>query len=91
MELKDKEYIEYKGLPLVKDGDVIYYGYANAKYILRLDIIMKDPQGNPSMIFITICPTNDMTKVIKQSTKTGLYDALDLGAEWLQQLYKEDN
>ena len=89
MNLKDKQYIEYKGKPLVRDGDVLYYGFANEKYILRLDIFMKDQNGNPTMLFATICPTNDRNKVIKQIGKAGIYEALDVGAEWLEQQNKE--
>jgi hypothetical protein len=41
------------------------------------------------MVFGTICPTNDTNKVIKQLNKAGLYEALDIGAEWLEQYNKE--
>lgn len=91
MDLKDKCYIEYKGKPLVREGDVLYYGFINDKYILRLDIFMKDANNNPTMLFATICPTNDRNKVIKQVGKAGLYEALDVGAIWLEQCIKEDN
>ena len=42
MELKNKNYIEYKGKPLVREGDTLYYGFVNDPYILRIDIFMKD-------------------------------------------------
>lgn len=89
MELKNKTYVEYKGKPLVREGDVLYYGFVNDPYILRLDIFMKDAKGDPIMVFGTICPTNDTTKVIKQLNKTGLYEALDIGAEWLDHQNKD--
>ncbi len=89
MELKNKNYIEYKGKPLVREGDTLYYGFVNDPYILRLDIFMKDANGDPTMVFGTICPTNDTNKVIKQLNKAGLYEALDIGAEWLEQYNKE--
>ncbi len=89
MELKHKNYIEYKGKPLVREGDVLYYGFVNEPYILRLDIFMKDANGDPTMVFGTICPTNDTNKVIKQLNKSGLYEALDIGGEWLDHQNKE--
>lgn len=89
MNLKNKNYIEYKGKPLVREGDVLYYGFVNDPYILRLDIFMKDANDNPTMLFATICPTNDTNKVTKQIGKAGIYEALDVGAEWLEQFNKE--
>ncbi|MBQ3040866.1 MAG: hypothetical protein IJD42_04630 [Clostridia bacterium] len=89
MELKNKNYVEYKGKPLVREGDVLYYGFVNDPYILRLDIFMKDAKGNPTMVFVTICPTNDTNKVVKQVGKAGIYEALDVGAEWLEHYNKE--
>ncbi len=83
MNLKHENYIEYKGKPLVREGDVLYYGFVNDPFILRLDIVIKDANGNPALVFGGICPTNDVNKPIKQVQKAGLYEALDIGSEWL--------
>lgn len=88
MDLKNKNYVEYKNRPLVREGNVLFYGFVNDPYILRLDIFANDDNGNPKLVFGTICPTNDPTKVIKQLNKTGLFEALDIGAEWLEQANK---
>lgn len=90
MELKHKSYVEYKGKPLVREGDVLYYGFINDPYILRLDIFMTDANGDPTMVIGTICPSNDTKKVIKQLNKSGLYEALDIGAEWLDHQNNKD-
>ena len=39
MELNKNEYILYKGLPLVREGNTICYGDLNEKYMLMLNII----------------------------------------------------
>ena len=67
--MEKKSFIEYKGKPLVREGDVLYYGFPKEKYILRLDIFMKDANDNPTMVFATICPTNDQKKIVKQIGK----------------------
>lgn len=88
--MEKKGFIEYKGKPLVREGDVLYYGFPKDKYILRLDIFMKDANDNPTMVFATICPTNDQKKIVKQIGKSGIYDSLDVGAIWLDQCIKEN-
>ena len=59
MELNKNQYVLYKGLPLVRDGDVLCYGDLNEKYILTLNILAKDSNENPNMIMVQICHTND--------------------------------
>jgi hypothetical protein len=51
---------------------------------------MKDANDNPTMVFATICPTNDQKKIVKQIGKSGIYDSLDVGAIWLDQCIKEN-
>ena len=92
MELKKNQYLLYKGLPLVRDGDMLCYGDLNEKYILTLNILGKDDKDVPNMIMVQICYTSDRNKIVKgkQAFKQDLYDALDLGSIWLEQLIKED-
>ena len=86
----EKKFVEYKGKHLVREGDVLYYGFPRDKYILRLDIFMKDANNNPTMVFATVCPTHDPKKIVKQVGKSGIYDSLDVGAIWLEQCIKEN-
>ncbi len=91
MELNKNQYVVYKGLPLVRDGDTIYYGDLNDKYLLVLNILSKKENGEPDMIMVQICHTENRNKIVsgKQAFKNGLYDALDLGIIWLEHLNKE--
>lgn len=92
MELNKNQYVMYKGLPLVREGDTICYGDLNEKYMLMLNILSKKENGEPDMIMVQICYTEDKHKIVKgkQAFKNGLYEALDLGIIWLEQLIKED-
>lgn len=93
MELNKNEYILYKGLPLVREGNTICYGDLNEKYMLMLNIISEKENGEPDMIMVQICHTEDKNKIVKgkQAFKNGLFDALDLGVEWLKHIIKEEN
>lgn len=91
MELTKNQYVMYKGLPLVREGDTICYGDPNDKYILMLNILSKKANGEPDMIMVQICHSSNRNKIVsgKQAFKNDLYDALDLGSIWLEHLNKE--
>jgi hypothetical protein len=60
--------------------------------MLMLNIISEKENGEPDMIMVQICHTEDKNKIVKgkQAFKNGLFDALDLGVEWLKHIIKED-
>lgn len=93
MELNKNQYVLYKGLPLVREGDMLCYGNLDEKYILTLNILAKDDKNLPNMIMVQICHSNDRNKIVKgkQAFKPDLYEALDLGRIWLEHLNKEEN
>jgi hypothetical protein len=86
-ELVSGEYLEYKGKPLVREGNTICYGDMSEKCILILEIMSyKEVDGTslPDKIFIQIIDSKDPNKIIKQGDKNGLYDAFSLGLVWLE-------
>ena len=86
-ELVSGKYLEYKGKPLVREGNTICYGDMSEKCILIMEIMSyKEVDGNqlPGKIFIQIIDSKDPTKVIKQGQKDGLYDAFSIGLVWLE-------
>ena len=86
-ELVSGEYLEYKGRPLVREGNTICYGDMSEKCILILEIMSyKEVDGNslPDKIFIQIIDSKDPNKVIKQGEKSGLHDAFSVGLVWLE-------
>lgn len=86
-ELVSGNYLEYKGKPLVREGNTICYGDMSEKCILILEIMSyKEVDGNqlPDKIFIQIIDSKDPNKVIKQGQKNGLYDAFSIGLVWLE-------
>ena len=86
-ELVSGKYLEYKGRPLVREGNTICYGDMSEKCILILEIMSyKEVDGNslPDKIFIQIIDSKDPNKVIKQGEKSGLHDAFSVGLVWLE-------
>lgn len=85
------KYLEYKGQPLVREGDTICYGDKAEKCFLILEIMSYKKEGNneiPDKVFIQIVDSKDPSKIVKQGEKNGLYDAFGIGLVWLDMANK---
>ena len=86
------KYLEYKGKPLVREGDTICYGDMSDKCVLMLEIMSyKTYEGNeiPDNILVQIIDPKDPNNIIKQASKKGLYEAFTYGTVWLDQALKK--
>jgi len=80
----------YKGRPLVRCGDTLYYGSMRDKYVVKLNVkSKKDVQGlqvadKVSVQLMSTDPELRTRKqIVKTSEKEGLYLALDIADAWL--------
>lgn len=93
-EMREKvsgKYLEYKGRPLVREGNTICYGDMNEKCILILEIMSYKKAGEtetPDKILIQVIDSKDPTKIIRQGQKEGLHDAFSMGLIWLEMALK---
>ncbi len=84
-EIVSGKYLEYKGFPLVREGDTICYGDMEGKCILILEIMSYKKDGDkelPDKILIQVLDPKDQSKIFRQGTKQGLYEAFSLGLVW---------
>ncbi len=84
--VNNDEFLEYKGRPLVRQGDDIYYGDMSAEYHVYM-MIMDDEEKQgvkvPTQIMVQLRQKNSaMPKKQNISTK-GLVDALETAVAWL--------
>lgn len=86
----------YKGKPLVRQGQFIFYGFPDEKYILFMNILESKKVGNievASKVLVQIQSTdNDVSfndKIIKQCEKRNFYDAFEIGTIWLERELKK--
>ena len=93
--MADKKFLEYKGKPLVRKGDEIYYGDMSESFIVRFEILSYKKEGKLEIadkVSVQLLDSNtdlDMKdRVKKDSTKDNLFDALDLGFTWLDRALK---
>jgi len=86
----------YKGKPLVRCGDVIYYGSMHDKYVVRLEIKSKKKVQDIDVadrVTIQLMYTDQNIRsrkqIIKSSEKNGLYLAMDIADAWLTRALAE--
>ena len=86
-----QKFLQYKGQPLVRCENKIYYGDPTQKYILVLTILdTKQENGEdvPSRVLVQIQSTDpalaqSAEKIRKEAEKSTLLDALEIGTIWL--------
>ena len=82
---------------MVRCGKTIYYGNMNDPYVICLNIINEDDSIDDlkvsGKVAIQLLDTDENVspkeKIVKKSEKVGLFNALDLGAVWLQRALKQ--
>ncbi|WBY63425.1 hypothetical protein [Thermocaproicibacter melissae] len=93
---KEPQFPTYKGKPLVRCGDVLYYGSMADRYVVRLEVKSKkkvkdmDVADKVSVQLMLTDQTNRSRKqIVKTSEKSGLYLAMDLAEVWLRRALAE--
>ena len=83
----------YKGKPLVRSGNTIYYGDMAGEYVAMLQIMeTKDFSGlqMPQKVTVQILSTNadlrPKERIKKRTDKNTLYDALNIASIWLERM-----
>lgn len=83
--------LTYKGRPLMRKDNLIYYGSMADKYIVMLQILETKKEQNVDLatkvavqLQLTDPNLRARDRVVKKSEKDGLYTALDVGCVWLE-------
>lgn len=88
--------LSYKGHPLRRKGNLIYYGTMAEKYIIMLQVLSTKQQGDLPVadkvsvqLQLTDPDLKSRDRVVKKSEKDSLYAAIDVAAIWLERALKE--
>lgn len=83
-------FFTYKGFPLVRNKDTIYYGNMSDDYVVMIQILEKKKVGDlevatKSRVYkmSTDFSLPPQEAIVKTSDKAGLYEALDIAYIWL--------
>lgn len=95
--MADSKFLTYKGKPLVRKDNEIYYGSMAEKYVVRFEILSCKKDGSfeiADKVSVKLLDSNTdkpmEKRVKKESVKSTLFDALDLGFTWLERALKEN-
>ena len=93
--MAEKEFSTYKGKPLVRCGDELYYGSMADRFVIRMQIKSKKTVGDTEIAdkvaIQLLCTDPDLSprkQLVKSSEKNGLYVALDIADVWLERALK---
>lgn len=85
--MADNKLLFYRGFPLIRSGDTIFYGSAGDAFAARLTIKEKKKIADaevPNKIMVQLLPKNpaDVAKA-RKGDYIGFYEALDTAHVWL--------
>ena len=93
--MAEKEFSTYKGKPLVRCGDELYYGSMDQRFVIRMQIKTKKEVNGleiaDKVAIQLLCTDPDLSprkQLVKSSEKNGLYLALDIADVWLERALK---
>lgn len=88
---ENKKLLMYKGYPLIRKDNTIYYGSMADKYIILMQILESSEVHGIEVatrvsvqLQLTDPDLKTRDRVVKKSEKEGLYTALDVGCVWLK-------
>ena len=89
--MAEQKILTYKGRPLMRKDNLIYYGSMSDSHIVMLQILETKKQGETDIatkVSIQLQLTDPNVKgrdrIVKRGEKAGLYTALDFGSVWLE-------
>ena len=95
-EKKKAKFLSYKGKPLVRSGNTIYYGYANEPYVILIQIKSSkkvnelDVADKVTVQLVKTDPTlRPKDSIVKKADKMNLFQAMDIGVVWLDLALKK--
>ena len=88
---EQKEVLMYKGRPLMRKDNLIYYGSMADSHIVMLQILETKKVGESEIasrvsvqLQLTDPAVRSRDRIVKRGEKAGLYTALDFGSVWLE-------
>ncbi len=94
--MADTSFLTYKGKPIVRKGNTIYYGSMTDPFVIMITIAdSHDVHGvniadKVTVQLINTDPTvNPLEAIVKRADKKGLWAAMDIGSVWLTKALNE--
>lgn len=94
---KKGKFLMYKGKPLVRSGNTLYYGNMTDSVVVMMQIQNTkkvndmDVADKVTVQLMKTDPTlRARERIVKKSEKDGLYNAMDIGSIWLERALADE-
>lgn len=94
--MAESNFLTYKDKPLVRKGNEIYYGDMAESHVIKFTIQSSKKEGEnevPDKVLVQLLKSdihlNDKERVVKETTKNSMFEALDFGFVWLERALKD--
>ena len=94
---KKSGFLMYKGKPLVRSGNTLYYGNMADNCVGMLQILSTQTVKDMTVadkVQVQLMSTDPelrmKERILKRSEKNGLYNAMDIGSIWLERALEEN-
>lgn len=91
--ITEREKLIYREKPLLRDGNVLYFGDFNENFIVRFTILESEKVNDLDMakkVIIELLEKNGdsiaSAKLTKKAERTSMWAALDIGIYWLEDI-----
>lgn len=88
--MAEEKILMYKGHPLMRKDNMIYYGSMADSHIVMLQVLETKKMGDTEIatrvsvqLQLTDPSARSRDRIVKKGEKAGLYTALDFGSVWL--------
>ena len=95
-ENENKEFLMFKGHPLVRFGNIIFYGSVTDKYIIMMQVIDEEdyskelPDKKTTKVTIQLQLNGDVKdRIVKETEKPDMAQAMEIAAIWHDRALKE--
>ena len=92
----ETSFLTYKGKPLVRKGNTLYYGNMSDPFVLMLSVAdshevhgVKIADKVTVQLLNTDPNVNPIEAIVKKTEKKGLWAAMDIGVIWLERAIKD--
>lgn len=85
------EFLSYKGKPLVRSKNEIYYGDMAEAFVVKFTILSQK-DDTPDKVSVQLLKSDtelpEKDRIVKDTTKNSMFEALDVGFVWLERALK---
>ena len=95
--MENNDFLTFRGRPLVRQGNIIFFGDLNEKYYVMLTVMDTHPMQDlqisgkvEAQLLLTDKNIPAKQALIKKAVRDGLYQAMDLAVTWLDMANAEE-